>query len=488
MLRERGAELRMYVGVLACALAVGLVFPRHGPETYDSDIMLQVTESFLHDGNFLVHRDTAGLNTPYSVYGIGMSLLMAAPYWFAERFRGDPVHLAMEVNAWVFAAIVLCGVAFARLSGLARGQSMAVGVLVALGTNLLPYTATAFSEPGVALGVALGLLGILAASKRLPWGAPLAGAGSGLALLMRTDSLLLVVPVLALGVWLLAARKITSAAWFSVAFLPFFVGWAAYNDLRYGAPWRLGYEDNPFNHDVFKGVAGLLVSPGRGLFLYVPLAIVALVLMVKGWRTAPALTGIALLLLVIRIAFYAPWWAWNGGWCFGPRFLVPAMPALVVGFVALVRRLPAWPRAGRIGVAVLFALSVVVQLGGAAVGYERSHLTLDGLKKAHWDPGTPRAVSIENQEIIDRALFDWSLFAIPDHVTKMVAGEDLAGKLFHAPIRVRRIVLLIAAFAVGLVLCLSALRGRRDDLLADQVEADADGRYRRVATSSRNVS
>jgi len=32
-------------------------------------------------------------------------------------------------------------------------------------------------------------------------------------------------------------------------------------------------------------------------------------------------------LFVVRLLFYARWWAWYGGNSWGPRFLVPVLPA-----------------------------------------------------------------------------------------------------------------------------------------------------------------
>src|SRR5260370_14379965 len=98
-----------------CALSLGMLFTRPTPESYDAQIMFQVTQSMVDHGNFFVHQDPYGMNTPYSIWGIGMSLLMSLPSWVAERLHPDPGVLVMGVNAAVVAVIaetlVVLGVA-----------------------------------------------------------------------------------------------------------------------------------------------------------------------------------------------------------------------------------------------------------------------------------------------------------------------------------------------------------------------------------------
>jgi len=83
-----------------CALSLGMLFTRRTPESYDAQIMFQVTQSMVDHGNFFVHQDPFGINTPYSYYGIGMSLLMALPYWVAERLHQDPGYSWSARSTW----------------------------------------------------------------------------------------------------------------------------------------------------------------------------------------------------------------------------------------------------------------------------------------------------------------------------------------------------------------------------------------------------
>lgn len=107
--RVRRAERVLPLGVFLLALALGLMFPRAGVDSYDTDIMLQVAESMVKEGSFEVHRDMFGFNTPYASYALGMPALMAVAYATAQRLGSDPVSAAMDVNAFIFAGFVVPG-------------------------------------------------------------------------------------------------------------------------------------------------------------------------------------------------------------------------------------------------------------------------------------------------------------------------------------------------------------------------------------------
>ena len=420
-------------GIVLLALAAGLLFARSLPETYDGQIMMQVTESLFKDGSLQVRKDIFGFNTPYSSYGIGMSLLMLPPYAFAQTFGADGVSAAMDVNALLYAGTVGCVLAFAKLAGATRGQAAATAALVALGTMLLPYTATAFSEMGVAFAVAAGLVALQASLVQRHWAPLLAGAAAGLALLMRTDSLVLVVLPLAAAMALISRDRREDLISFGIALAPFFAIWAIYNMLRFGLPWRLGYEGpQTFNHPLFDGLLGLTVSPGRGLLWHAPFVVAALVGLRLAWSRSRLLVLFAVVLLVARLLFYSRWWAWNGGWNWGPRFLVPAMPVLAVGILEIVRRFPAYRVQIRAGLVALAVCTAGIQVAGAAVAYERADLVQKGLSRAVWD-GSAESVSPQMQRFVSDQIDRWDLFPVTDHARRLVEGRDLAGKRLAEP-------------------------------------------------------
>ncbi len=451
-----------------CALSLGMLFTRPTPESYDAQIMFQVTQSMVDHGNFFVHQDPYGMNTPYSLWGIGMSLLMALPYWVAERLQQDPGVFVMGVNAAVVAAIA--GTVFAL--GLAmRGtavQSLAAAALTVFGTLLLPYVATGFSEPAVALAIALGLIGV---QTNRP---VVAGAAAGFALLMRVDSVFLVVPVLGVATWVAGARSWQAALRFSVALTPAIVVTAAYDTLRYGAPWRAGYFFATFTHSLGAGLYGLLLSPAAGLFIYVPLLPIALVGLFLAIRRLPLLAATALALLVVRIPVYAVWFGWSAYWVWGPRYLVPAMPVLAVGLLEVCRRWSGLHLGVKAALASVLALSGLVQVVGAAVAYEHA-VMFSALLRAHppvLGPGFVIDASLPStQAVFDRILFDWSLWPIPDEARDLIQGRYLSSHWLAPTPNITAIAALLICGA--LTLAVAVVAARRSDQLA---RATPDGR------------
>src|SRR5260370_16298850 len=130
-----------------CALSLGMLVTRRAPESYDAQIMFQVTQSMVDPGNFIVHQAPFGMNPPYSFWGIGMSLLMALPYWVAEHLHQDAGVFVMGVNAAVVAAIAGTVFALGLATRATALQSLAAAAVPVFAPLLLPYLATAFSHP-----------------------------------------------------------------------------------------------------------------------------------------------------------------------------------------------------------------------------------------------------------------------------------------------------------------------------------------------------
>lgn len=445
-------------GLFVSVLAAGLLFTRGSPESYDAQIMFQVTQSMVDHANFVVHHDVFAINTPYSIWGIGMSLLMAVPYFVAERLQVDPGASVMTVNAVVVASIALVIYRLGLALGAPAGRSLAAAAITAFGTLLFAYVATGFSEPSVALGIALGLLGMQTRSPVL------VGAGAGLALLMRIDSALLVVPVLGVGVWVICGRTLGAGLRFCVGLVPAILVVGAYDTVRFGAPWRVGYGFATFNHPLLAGLYGLLASPAAGLFFYVPLLPLALVGIWLMLRRLPVLGATALALLVIRVPFYATWFAWQAYYVWGPRFLVPAMPVLALGLVEIFRRWSVLRVAVKVAVLTIVAVSCAVQLVGAGVEYEHARM-FAALQRAHPAPQGAAFIKDEatpsTEAIYDSVDFDWSLWPIPDEASDLVHGRYLTSRFAYPVPNLSAIAALTAVAIAAMAISVGSVKMAR---------------------------
>ncbi len=94
------------------------------------------------------------------------------------------------------------------------------------------------------------------------------------------------------------------------------------NVLTFGQPWKFSISFIP------RGVVGLLVSPGEGLLWYCPcvlLSVIALRKIKNRWLEAWTIIALAAASLLL----HSLWSAWDGGWSWGPRLLLPVLPGLV---------------------------------------------------------------------------------------------------------------------------------------------------------------
>jgi hypothetical protein len=327
----------------------------------------------------------------YSKKGVGSALLGAPFYWLAMHLPPlGAVQAMMVANALVTAATAwLVYAVILRL-----GYASRVGALTAagygLGTMAWPYARYFFSEPLAALGLTAGLWGLLSAGQtgRARYAA-LAGAGVGLALLAKVSNGVTWPLFLVYGLWIVWRRQKMVAVGskrrsveLAVAFLlPLAAGGlslVAYNLDRTGNLFDMGYGANEiFSTPLWRGLAGLLLSPGKSLFLYSPLLLAAPfgipALLRRDRSTALLSLGVA----VIYPLFYARWFIWDGGWCWGPRFLVPVLPFLSL-FLAPVVKLALGPSRELVKglLATLGVLSVWVQALGVLVDFNRYLLIL----------------------------------------------------------------------------------------------------------------
>lgn len=333
----------------------------------------------------------------FAKFGLGQSLLAAPLYWLGLRLAplATPadrplvaVFATSTYNALVTAltALVLCALSL-RL-GLTRRRSLAVTLLFGLATPAWAYTTTFFSEPSIALCLIVAVAALLWREIPTAGCAAVIGLALGVALLVRLDSALYAIPFAA-SLAVRAPRERRPALLLAVGLAPMLAlaATGAYNAARFGSPFTAGYGIAGDTHDLhpphtlkalWEGVYGPLLSPGKGLFLYAPIALLAIPGFVRlargGDRAAGALIASVVALAVLAHANTAI--VWLGGWAWGPRFLIPIVPVLLLAAgTALrdagpaVRRL-AW-LLGALG--ALIQIPAVVLDRGAAIAYLRDH-------------------------------------------------------------------------------------------------------------------
>lgn len=342
----------------------------------------------------------------YSKKGLGVSLL-ALPL-FALGKQATASVGAVQAALLTGSLLTLVAVwAFFRLALSLRYTvwvAAASALLLALGSPLWPYARTLFSETPGATGMALALWGMVA--WRRTHGAPwLLLAGSGLALLILVKSSNAVVAPLFGIYWLWSvweqrqganAKKIAQdAIAFAAPVLPAVAATVAYNFVRFGTTFGFPLEPfETFSTPLAVGMAGLLFSPGKGIFWYFP-ALWLAPFFVRRWRVNGRLPDylLAAASALALIVVYSLWYDWPGGRAWGPRMIITATPALAMLVLPAIDWLLVdhGRRWAKVLVAGVLVLSLLVQLPGALVNFERQEeldmqagVTFDQLL---WSPG-----------------------------------------------------------------------------------------------------
>jgi hypothetical protein len=147
-----------------------------------------------------------------------------------------------------------------------------------------------------------------------------------------------------------------------------------HNWLKTGSIWDSGYQirNGVFSGDLFAGLYGLLLSPGKSAFLYSPPLILAVLGARTAWQRRRHETLFLAGIIGISLVFNAKFRHWHADYCWGPRHLTAVTP------LALLLALPWLPEAlarGRVqlrrwALGVLIALGVGVQLLGASIYWD----------------------------------------------------------------------------------------------------------------------
>lgn len=335
----------------------------------------------------------------YSRKGAGMALLALPLVWLAQQWAAlGLVQAALLLNpfltAWTGALLYRTVI---RL-GWSRFVAIVTALAYGLATLAWPYTQTLFSDPVAAWGLFGTLYGILAfqqsGRKRYLF---LGGLTWSAAYLARAINLVtLPVYILALAAVLAQVRPLPGGwkrsiqplaanlrsllldyfrQWFFFGFPILLAGLFSlwWNWQRFGSPWATGYvESESFSANWLFGLFGLLVGPARGLIWYSPVILLALVGLQWFWRNVRWLLGVVAGIVLLYILLYGKWYMWHGGYSWGPRFLVPVLPFLML------LSAPAWRHifeagsggtAGRIGATLLLILSLSVQWIGLLIPF-----------------------------------------------------------------------------------------------------------------------
>ena len=337
--------MRVRALLFVFALSVLLLVQQGTVTGIDGEASYRMAQSLVDDGDLelsaaVPHTAPGRDGAYYSKFGIALPLLATAPYALAKPFEGADEREGKAPRSAVATLMplltaLLCVVLYS--TGRALGGRPRDALLVALaatfGTFLIVYSKDFFSEPLLALAIALALWQTLAGRS---W---LAAAFLALGMLTRPQALLLA-PLF----WLFWVHRdgLRRALGPGVILAAGAAAVLLYNWLRFGNVTESGYpDDQGFRAEVWTGAWGLLTDPSKSLFLFAPLAVLLpfAIWSLRG-RGQVGLAWLTTGIVVVGFLTAASWSIWWGGWTWGPRLLIPALVPVLPALAPWVRDSP----------------------------------------------------------------------------------------------------------------------------------------------------
>jgi hypothetical protein len=308
--------------------------------------------------------------------------------WLALHTRAYLTTVLSVGLAGAFAGVVFLHTSRTLFPAAREGSHLAATLAFALGTLMLPYGTTLYDHVPVA-ALLLASFSMLVWLRHGAGAAPrasalIAGALAGFAVLTNYAAVL---PWPALLLYCPRGHRLRFAA----AGAPLAAGLAWYHAVCFGHPLAhaqsLSALPIPWTAPRLAVVWSLLFSSYRGLFFSSP------VLLLSGYglwrmawrgdrrREAFVIVWACAAFLAMNAAFVN----WHGGACFGPRYLVPALPFLALPLALAFDR---WPRPALL----LTAVSIAAMVFATAVDPQVPRAAAHPFKDYLWPLATGKSV------------------------------------------------------------------------------------------------
>jgi type IV secretory pathway VirB3-like protein len=293
-------------------------------------------------------------------------------FGWLDDFEDYRIAAKLSASSMVALSAGLLFLALTRVCSLDAAALLAASY--AFGTSAWTVASQALWQHGPAmLCLALALwLALRLSERESKSDAALLSAALAMALLCRPQN---AAAAAAIGVFALVRRP---RSWvFLLAPAALLLTWQlwynqrAYHDLRGGYPAIVTSQAHAFrgyttetvmSMPLAQGLAGLLISPGKGLLVYTPAMLLPLLaLPVLAVRRPRSLAPYLLFWVVATLLIHAKNRLWWGGTCYGPRYLLELLIALTFAVGMVWPGLPA-------GLKVVFGAAVAFGIFAQVVG------------------------------------------------------------------------------------------------------------------------
>ena len=292
---------------------------------------------------------------------------ISVPFYILSMLLSvNPVSLvAFTVNSIIIALTALVIFCFSLDFYGSRRLAFLLGIIFTGCTFMLPYNTTLFPQPLQALCVISGVFFLYKSRHRSPlficaftrninstynkivyYHSGLAGLFFGLSIFASpTSSIFFPGFVICSFIFLRHNKKLFLCFLLTLLTLLVFAG--ILNYVRFGSITEFGYGAQygyPFSLNTgWKGLVGLILSPGKGLLFYFPPIILLPLAILLSYRQKKGLWFITLYLLGAAWFYFGtiniddgPRY-WSGAFAWGPRYLIPTLPLVVIMLGGLIK-------------------------------------------------------------------------------------------------------------------------------------------------------
>ncbi|HEY2017616.1 MAG TPA: hypothetical protein VGH38_29120 [Bryobacteraceae bacterium] len=293
--------------------------------------------------------------------------------WLTAFLSGDLAGCTTIVEnlvSSIFTAGAVTALYLAALELLPGPSALALALIFAFGTLMWSSVSRALGQhsPSIFFNAVLLLLLVRGNFGRMASAA--AGFILAFAFFVRATN---AVPILVFGVYLLLELR-GRVVWVIAGGLLPTIGFGWLSLHMYGSPIapvflpvRAGSTSLALHSEIPRALVANLVSPGRGLFVFMPFFLFLLNPQVWRWKMPPRFLHLRpwictlVVLHMLLVSTHADWW---GGFSYGPRYLTDILPWLMVLWSPVLLWM-AGNRLRLVAVGAAVAVSVAIQFRGA---------------------------------------------------------------------------------------------------------------------------
>ena len=352
-------------------------------------------------------------------------------YYLSMLLSVNPVSLiGLSVNSVIIALSALVIFCFSLDLYQSRRLAFMLGIIFTGCTFILPYNTSLYPQPLQALCIVSGVFFLYKARHRSPsfictftrgidtarlrtvyFYCGLAGLFFGLSIFANPTGLIFLPGfVICSFIFLRHNKKLILCFLLILGALLVFAG--ILNYVRFGSINEFGYGTlygNVFSNRGWEGLLGLFLSPGRGLLFYFPPIILLPLAIIFLHRHNKGLLFMTLYVLGVTWLYFGtidfndqPRF-WSGAFGWGPRYLIPTLPLLVImlgGLIKYPKKQIKYPKIPNIKLLINVTListciaAFIFNLGGVLVwteygliySFDKEKLYSDADGPTTWDP------------------------------------------------------------------------------------------------------